>query len=168
MVEEQSCPVEECSTSEIKPTRTMTRFLWMAPFFHDHMKSITLATGAVGIWVAQTVTDTMNQAKEIGSWGVTSILSLVCLVMAGWIYKLEKDKKAMQDKWDAREEAREKKEEERELRQLQVMENFTDAITALQQENQKQTQAFEAFGRNLMERGLNAPVQARTRNQTRT
>jgi hypothetical protein len=134
----------------------MTRFLWMAPF-HDHMKSITLATGAAGIWVAQTVNDAFNHAKDLGSWGTTSILALICLVLAWWVYKLENEKKAEQEKRERKEEQRELKEEEKDLKILAVIDRNSDAMENMERQSAEQTRHFEGIAKKLMERGMDAP-----------
>jgi hypothetical protein len=145
-----------CAQREINEETSMHRCLLAMTFLTDHMKSITLATGAAGIWIAQTVTDAFNRAKDLGSWGTTSILALICLVLAWWVYKLENEKKAEQEKREKKEEQRELKEEEKDLKILAVIDRNSDAMENMERQSARQTQHFEGIAKTLIQKGLDA------------
>lgn len=142
----------------------MTRYLLVLHFLQDHGKSLILATGAVGIWVAQAATEAMDAAKEIGGWSAASVLALVCIALAAWNFyreKTEREDRKERDKsfLDAIE------------RNTEGYEKMCDLIKDIQTDVTQTKLYHETVIKELAQRGLNAspvpPTMARTRTATR-
>lgn len=143
----------------------------MVTFLQDHAKSMILATGAVGIWVAQMATEAMDAAEKIGGWSAASVLALVCIGLAAWTFYREKNEREDRKEREAKQEAREQRFLDAIERNTEGYEKMCDLIGDVKTDV-TQTKIFQdTIIKELTQRGLNAPpVQppmARTRPPTR-
>lgn len=139
----------------------MTRYILMVTFLHDHAKSIILASGAIGIWVAQAATDAMDAAKEIGGWSTASVLVLVCIALAAYsIYRERTEREDRKERDKAFLDALE--------RNTEGYEKMCDLIEDVKTEVMEQKKYHETVIKEIIEKGLNAPpTLARTRTTAR-
>lgn len=149
----------------------MTRYLFMLGFIQDHAKSMILATGAIGIWVAQMATEAMDAAEKIGGWSAASVLALVCIGLAAWTFYREKTDREDRKDREAKQEAREQRFLDAIERNTEGYEKMCDLIQDVKTEVTQTKIYHETVIKELTQRGLNAPPVpplARTRPAHRT